>query len=287
MQAKPLRILVTGSNKGIGYGIIETALDHAKDTPVHMIMSTRDIGRGKDAVAKLQAKHPACHVDLIQLDVTDAGSVEAALTEIAKSGPVDVLINNAGIFVFDGDHNTKLQDTINTNYHATKRLTEEFIKRDLIAEGGKIIFVSSQLGKFGKLAENQPDAFAQLSKYKVDLTQDQLAHWVSQFETDCIKEGSCKTWETNAMGPYSQSKLFLSIYAYLIGKSEKVKAKNIQVYTCCPGFCATDLNGHNPNAPKDYYQGADTPYWLATLRSDIDSELQGNFFSDRKLTLLD
>ena len=48
---KSLRVIVTGANKGIGYGIVEKFLTASH--PYHVIMACRTIENGEDAKKKL------------------------------------------------------------------------------------------------------------------------------------------------------------------------------------------------------------------------------------------
>ena len=78
--------LITGANKGLGY---ETArrLVAAGHT---VYIGSRDTERGRLAAERLGAH-------LVQLDVTDDESVEAAAKTIRADGGLDVLVNNAGV----------------------------------------------------------------------------------------------------------------------------------------------------------------------------------------------
>jgi NAD(P)-dependent dehydrogenase (short-subunit alcohol dehydrogenase family) len=75
--------LITGANKGLGF---ETARQLI--AAGHRVwIGARDPGRGRQAADQLGA-------GFVQLDVTDEGSVAAAVETV---GELDVLVNNAGI----------------------------------------------------------------------------------------------------------------------------------------------------------------------------------------------
>src|SRR5215469_17731963 len=78
--------LITGANKGLGF---ETArqLIAAGHT---VYIGSRDVERGRRAAEQLGAR-------MVQLDVTDDASVDAAVQTIDADGGLDVLVNNAGI----------------------------------------------------------------------------------------------------------------------------------------------------------------------------------------------
>ena len=86
--------VVTGSNKGIGLAIVRSL---CKKFDGDVVLTSRDEGRGNEAVAELKEKeglNPVYH----QLDITSRDSIEGLVTFIGdKYGGLDVLINNAGI----------------------------------------------------------------------------------------------------------------------------------------------------------------------------------------------
>ncbi|GHG34464.1 MULTISPECIES: SDR family NAD(P)-dependent oxidoreductase [Amycolatopsis] len=85
--------LVTGGTSGIGRA---TAVALA-GLGAHVVLSGRDAGRGAEAVATIRAA--GGKADFVAADLTDAASARA-LADRARElgGPIDVLVNNAGIF---------------------------------------------------------------------------------------------------------------------------------------------------------------------------------------------
>ena len=85
--------VVTGSNKGIGFAIVRRM---CKVFDGDVILTSRDEGRGKEAVVKLEGEglKPLYH----QLDITSSDSIEVLRKYLdQKYGGLDVLINNVGI----------------------------------------------------------------------------------------------------------------------------------------------------------------------------------------------
>ncbi|WP_083649719.1 SDR family NAD(P)-dependent oxidoreductase [Amycolatopsis sp. CB00013] len=79
--------MVTGGASGIGRGVAE-AFQSAGDRVVIADVDTR---AAHDLAAELGAEH-------VELDISDPGSVDAALTLVTdRFGPVEVLVNNAGL----------------------------------------------------------------------------------------------------------------------------------------------------------------------------------------------
>src|SRR6266568_7041446 len=77
-------VLVTGANRGIGRALVEEALG-------------RSAGRVY-AGTRQPLAHPDGRVTPLALDVTDAAQIQAAADQV---GSLDVLINNAGLALFD------------------------------------------------------------------------------------------------------------------------------------------------------------------------------------------
>jgi NAD(P)-dependent dehydrogenase (short-subunit alcohol dehydrogenase family) len=86
--------LVTGGNRGIG---METARQLA-ELGHTVLLGSRDAARGEEAARALAAG--GVRVSPVQLDVTDPVSVESVAARLRNEhGRLDVLVNNAGVFV--------------------------------------------------------------------------------------------------------------------------------------------------------------------------------------------
>jgi NAD(P)-dependent dehydrogenase (short-subunit alcohol dehydrogenase family) len=72
---------------------------------------------------------------------------------------------------------------------------------------------------------------------------------------------------------YSPSKTYLN--ALMIQYAKELQDTNILINNCCPGFVATDLNGHRGTRTPE--QGAAIAIRLATLPDDGPT---GRFFND-------
>jgi NAD(P)-dependent dehydrogenase (short-subunit alcohol dehydrogenase family) len=73
---------------------------------------------------------------------------------------------------------------------------------------------------------------------------------------------------------YRISKVGLNALTRML--TAELGGENILVNSCCPGWVRTDMGG--PNANRSVEEGAETPYWLATLPDDGP---RGGFFRDR------
>jgi len=87
-------IVITGSTRGIGYGLTDAFLARG----CRVVVSGRSQTAVDEAVAKLSTTHPAERIFGCPCDVTECDQVQA-LWDTAKEhfGPIDIWINNAGV----------------------------------------------------------------------------------------------------------------------------------------------------------------------------------------------
>jgi NAD(P)-dependent dehydrogenase (short-subunit alcohol dehydrogenase family) len=85
-------VLITGCSSGFG---LETALAFARNGDV-VCASMRNLDRSEPL--RRRAADEVLDIVLEQIDVTDVASVDAGITAVVRRhGPIDVLVNNAGV----------------------------------------------------------------------------------------------------------------------------------------------------------------------------------------------
>ena len=227
--------LVTGANKGIGY---EIAAGLAR-LGFRVGIGARDTGRRDEAVEKLRAE--GLDAFGVPLDVTDDESVAAAAAQLEELGGLEVLVNNAAITGGMPQEPTKVSaeqvlSVVNTNVVGVIRVTNAMLPLLRRAASPRIVNVSSTVGSL-----------------------------------------TLQTAQAEALGPisaaYSPTKTYLN--AITIQYAKELADTPILVNTGCPGYVATDLNGHQgTRTPR---QGAAIFLELATLPDDGPS---GTFRDD-------
>jgi NAD(P)-dependent dehydrogenase (short-subunit alcohol dehydrogenase family) len=86
--------VITGANTGLGFQIAAALAAHG----ARVVLAVRNLGKGKEALARITAATPGADVELQRLDLSSLASVRAAAGELkAKYDRVDLLINNAGV----------------------------------------------------------------------------------------------------------------------------------------------------------------------------------------------
>lgn len=130
-----MKILVTGSSRGIGRAITEEL--HGRGH--HVIATARDV----DAIAEVPA------AQRFQLDVTDEQSIKNLTA--AVEGPLDVLVNAAGAPLVSCpiEHHplSDLREQLEVNYLGTIRMIQAFVGGMRAAGQGQIVNIGSITGK--------------------------------------------------------------------------------------------------------------------------------------------
>lgn len=124
-------ILITGCSSG--YGLETARLFHTKGWNVVATMRTPN----------LEILAPADRLRVLPLDVTQSASIEQAL-ELA--GPIDVLVNNAGIGLFGAFEATPMdtvREVFETNTFGTMAMTQAVLPQFRSRRSGLVINVTS------------------------------------------------------------------------------------------------------------------------------------------------
>ncbi|WP_258097323.1 SDR family NAD(P)-dependent oxidoreductase [Marinoscillum pacificum] len=204
------KALVTGANKGIGFGTAKLLLQHG----FYVYIGSRNRYNGAEAVNLLKAEG-LTNVEMIQIDVTEETSVQKAREEIGKkTSTLDVLINNAGInggsepYTALTSKPEEFQAAFDTNVIGTARVTQAFM--DLLRNSNtpRIVNLSTSVGSLSLQSDPNWPAY-NYAKYAV----------------------------------YAASKAALNMYT--IHLAYELRDTNFKINAVCPGLTATDFTlGH-------------------------------------------
>ena len=136
--------LVTGGTRGIGRAISET-------------MKTKGYAVAANFAGNQQAADECAKelgINCYKFDVADYDAVTEGLAQIEKElGPVDVVVNNAGVTRDKTIANMSeqfWQMTLDINLAAAQRITNELLSSGALNDGGSIVGVSSMNGIGGQ-----------------------------------------------------------------------------------------------------------------------------------------
>jgi len=137
-------VLITGCSRGIG---LQTALQFGRNG--HSVFaSMRDISISSDL--EEAAKSEGLAIEIVQLDVTDNASVQAAVKKVLDSaGRIDVLVNNAGFGFMGPIEDADLDEAklvFETNFFGPLRLMQAVLPAMREQRSGTIVNVSSLSG---------------------------------------------------------------------------------------------------------------------------------------------
>jgi NAD(P)-dependent dehydrogenase (short-subunit alcohol dehydrogenase family) len=232
---------ITGGNRGLGF---QTALQ-LKDAGAKVVIGSRDLAQGEQAVEKLRAA--GVDADALKFDITNPAHPQAAHDYFdAKYGRLDILVNNAGIAggTFPGtgpEHRAAdvpldlLHRVFETNFFAQVALTEALLPLIRKSEAGRIVNLSSILGSLTLQADPKSPIYHAKS-----------------FAYDASKT---------------------ALNAFTVHLAYELRDTKIKVNSAHPGWVKTDMGGES--APMELSEGGKTSAALATLPDDGPS---GGFF---------
>ena len=194
-----------------------------------MVLGARSAAAAEDAARKLVAEGIDAYA--IQLDVTKEQDRKAAAKFLSeKFGKLDILINNAGVGVFDNKTSDvseeQLQTTFNTNVFSVVALTREPLPLLKKSAAARIVNLSSILGSLTLHADPTSEI------------------------------------ATSKSFAYDASKTALN--AFTVHLAAELKGTNIKVNSAHPGWVKTAMGG--AAAPMEVPDGAKTSVELALIQ---------------------
>jgi len=146
-QTPSRRALVTGGSGDIGGAICQALADAGMAVVVH---AHANPARAEAVAAAIRAR--GGHAQAVSFDVADGVAVEAALAALLADGPIDVLVNNAGIHddapmagMSDAQWRRVIDVSLHGFFHATRPLLLPMAR----ARWGRIVSVSSVAAVLG------------------------------------------------------------------------------------------------------------------------------------------
>lgn len=141
------RALITGGSGAIGSALSRQLAQAGMHVIVH---ANRNLAAAEVLCQSLQQQgHSA---EAVQFDVADADATQAALNCLLESGPIQVLVNNAGVHddaVFPGMRRDQWHRVIDVSLHGFFNVTQPLIMPMVRSRWGRIMTISSIAGITG------------------------------------------------------------------------------------------------------------------------------------------
>lgn len=202
------RMLVTGVTSGIG---AQTALELAR-RGAEVVLAARSPGKLDATEATIMAAVPGAVLHRAIVDLSDLSSVRRAADKIADVGPLDVLVNNAGVMATPYSRTVDgFELQLATNHLGPFLLTGLLLPQLVASERGRVVTVASQAHRYTRRAP---------------------------LDDPRTPDGRYSRW-----GSYSRSKLANLMFTYELDRRLRAKELPVVAVACHPGYSATELMG--------------------------------------------
>ncbi|MDD3028696.1 MAG: acetoacetyl-CoA reductase [Alphaproteobacteria bacterium] len=220
--------VVTGGTRGIGAAICEGLKDAG-----YAVAATY---QGNDEAAKKFSANTG--IATYKFDVGDFDACEEAVKKITKDlGPVDVLVNNAGITRDAFLHKTTPKhwhDVVHTNLDSVFNMSRLVIEGMRERGFGRIINISSINGQAGQAGQtNYSAAKAGILGFTKALAQESASKGIT---VNAIAPGYIDTDMVRAVPPEVLEKIVAKIPVKRLGKAEEIAAMVVFLASDKAGF---------------------------------------------------
>ena len=145
-------VLVTGASRGIGKAI---ALTLGRDGAT--VIGTATTETGAENISKVFADKKISGKG-IKLNVTDNEQIASLVKSVNEEfGPIDILINNAGITrdnILLRMKEDEWEDIINTNLSSIYKMSKSVLREMIKNRSGRIISITSVVGSMGNAGQS-------------------------------------------------------------------------------------------------------------------------------------
>ena len=233
---------ITGGNRGIG---LQTAQDLGSLPNIKVVIGSRNLAQGQEAVQKLRAA--GANADVIEFDVVNPAHHKTAFEYFNKNyDRLDILVNNAGVaagrFPAQGPEHSAgevpmevLRRVFETNFFALVAVTQTLLPLIRKSPAGRIVNLASILASLSYHADPKSPIYHAKS-----------------FAYDASKS---------------------ALNAFTIHLAYELRNTKIKVNSAHPGWVKTEMGGDQ--APMELADGSKTSVALATLADDGPT---GGFF---------
>lgn len=200
-------ILVTGTTVG-GLGHY-TSLELAR-RGARVVLAGRTRARLDETAAAIRAEASAAALETVLLDLSDLSSVRRAAAEVTGLGPIDVLVNNAGV-MGTPYHRTAdgLELQMATNHFGPFLFTGLLLPQLAASRAARVVTVSSQMHRVARTAP---------------------------LDDPRVQHGRYRRWPA-----YGQTKLANLLFTYELDRRARRAELPVKALAAHPGFASTHL----------------------------------------------
>ena len=210
--------LVTGGTGGIGTAIVRYLARQG-----HRVASNyRDADRAEQWRQAMAAE--GIEVCMVAGDVAEPSACEAMIRAVeAQCGPVEILVNNAGITRDTTFHKMSYQqwmDVVNTNLNACFNVTRPVIEGMRSRKWGRIVQISSINGQKGQYGQaNYAAAKAGMHGFTISLAQENAKFGIT---VNTVSPGYVGTDMVMAVPEEVREKIVAQIPVGRLGKPDEI-----------------------------------------------------------------
>ncbi|MGV8940744.1 MAG: 3-oxoacyl-ACP reductase FabG [Lysobacter sp.] len=172
------RALVTGGSGDIGGAICRQLADDGLHVIVH---ANGRLQRAEEVVAAIH--HGGGSAEAVAFDVADSGATRAAIARLLEDGPIQVVVNNAGIHddaPMAGMDEAQWRRVIDVSVHGFFNVTQPLLLQMARARWGRIVSVSSVAAVLGNRGQtNYAAAKAALHGASKSLAREMASRGIS------------------------------------------------------------------------------------------------------------
>ncbi len=192
--------------------------------------------RGKHAQAATELERLGIRV--VELEITDQASVDAAAAEVLAAGPVDVLVNNAGAAYFgivEAFTPETIQRQFDVNVFGQMRVSRAFLPAMRERRSGLVVYVTSVVGRYtfpfgGVYASSKwaLEALAESSSYELGpLGVDVAIVQPAAYETNIGNSGAGPDDEQRLSGYGTVTPLMANVFGGLSSSARGRDAREV------------------------------------------------------------
>lgn len=189
-------VLITGANSGLG----KQAALALGSAGAQVILACRTVSKAEPVAARIGA-----NATITELDLADLASVRACAE---KTGPIDVLINNAGVMA---------------------------VPEARTVEGFEMQFGTNHLGHFALTGLLLPKISDRV------VTMSSFMHQIGKID---LQDPNYRDRRYLRWPAYGQSKLANLLFGYELASRLKAAGSSVKSIVAHPGYAATELQSH-------------------------------------------